>query len=469
MTRPFLTEEECRAPTDDSAAAREGGEEAEETTALVPPLPPPPQDNTMFTTRAKFSRFEVLPPVLCTRRVYVQVGCLLLVGLVIFLVRMIAVMRGTFVHYHLETDTDGELVILPSDFARKSGGAACLDGSPPAYYYRQSTVPGIRFWIIHLKSGGWCSTPEDCLSRSGSALGSSLKTKMSQPLEGIMSSDCSLNPDFCLWHMVDLLYCDGGSYLGNRSEPLIVDSKQLHMKGALVFDAVIDYLSAFTLFKDAEQIILAGSSAGALGALFHADRLRERLPSSVKTVHVVVDGGLLVDVADVSSSHTMAKILKDVFYFHHAYNSQGLKECARGLSRQEEWQCVLPEVLHKHVFTPLYFVNSLYDSWFRSNALRIACNVELCSDLNLKEVVSARLKLLQESEEILRAKKNGVFLTSCPGHTVLAKRAFFTVRAQGKSVREGLGDWLHHRGSGHNLTEVLEVSDALRKCPSLLL
>ena len=40
-------------------------------------------------------------------------------------------------HVHLESDTDGELVILPSHFA-KSRGAVCLDGSPPAYFYRQS-------------------------------------------------------------------------------------------------------------------------------------------------------------------------------------------------------------------------------------------------------------------------------------------------------------------------------------------
>ena len=92
----------------------------------------------MFT-RAKFSRFEVLPPVLCTRRLYVQVAFLLLIGLIIFLVRMMSAMRGTFVHYHLESDTDGELVILPAEFAKKRG-AACLDGSPPAYYYRQSKI-----------------------------------------------------------------------------------------------------------------------------------------------------------------------------------------------------------------------------------------------------------------------------------------------------------------------------------------
>ena len=73
-----------------------------------------------------------------------QVAFLLLIGLIIFLVRMMSAMRGTFVHYHLESDTDGELVILPVEFAKKRG-AVCLDGSPPAYYYRQSKI-----WMLIL-------------------------------------------------------------------------------------------------------------------------------------------------------------------------------------------------------------------------------------------------------------------------------------------------------------------------------
>ncbi|KAK7108162.1 hypothetical protein V1264_015948 [Littorina saxatilis] len=422
----------------------------------------------MFT-RAKFSRFELLPPVLCTRRVYVQVAFLLLIGLVIFLVRMMSAMRGTFVHYHLESDTDGELVILPTEFAQKRG-AVCLDGSPPAYYYRQSVVPAVRFWIIHLQSGGWCTTAEECLERSESALGSSLKTEMSMPLEGVMSSDCTTNPDFCLWHMVDLLYCDGGSYLGNRSEPLEVNSKKVYMRGALVFDALIEYLATFTLFKDAEQIIFAGSSAGSLGALIHADRLRERLPSSVKTVHLLVDGGLFVDVPDINGDHSMANILRDAFSFHHLHNFVGMKECTRTVTEEEEeYRCVLPEVFHKYVFTPIFFINSLYDTWFRKNALKIDCTLDLCSDINLREVVNTRIKILNEGQEILRSKKNGVFFTSCPCHTVLMKKKFFSITSRRVTVQQALGAWIDHQGNRRNLTEVLEVTDALRTCPSLIL
>ena len=74
----------------------------------------------------------------------------------------------------------------------------------------------------------------------------------------------------------------------------------------------IHYIHIYTWF------ILAGS----LGALIHADRLRERLPSSVKTLHLLVDGGLFVDVADINSDHTMGNMLRDFFYFHHAHSKE---------------------------------------------------------------------------------------------------------------------------------------------------
>nr|KAG5699381.1 hypothetical protein BaRGS_008289 [Batillaria attramentaria] len=226
-------------------------------------------------------------------------------------------MRHTFVQYHLETDTDGELVILPTEFAQ-ARGALCLDGSPPAYYYRQSIVPAVRFWIIHLQPGGWCTTPRDCFERSTTPLGSSMETEISTNLKGIMSSDCDINPDFCMWHIVDFLYCDGGSFL-----------------------------------------------AGGLGAMIHADRLRERLPPSVKTLHVLLDGSLFLDMPDVNGLHTMGKMLKEAFQLHHAHKTESIKECTRMMNNDEEWRCILPEVFHKYVFSPMFFLNSLHDKWRR--------------------------------------------------------------------------------------------------------
>ncbi|KAK7486588.1 hypothetical protein BaRGS_00022113 [Batillaria attramentaria] len=414
---------------------------------------------------AKFSRFQVLPPVLCTRRVYMQVACVLFVALIVFLVRAMSAMRHTFVQYHLETDTDGELVILPTEFAQ-ARGALCLDGSPPAYYYRQSIVPAVRFWIIHLQPGGWCTTPHDCFERSTTPLGSSMETEISTNLKGIMSSDCDINPDFCIWHIVDFLYCDGGSFLGNRSDPLTENSKKLYLRGALIFDTLIEHLQTQTLFRDAEQIILAGSSAGGLGAMIHADRLRERLPPSVKTLHVLLDGSLFLDMPDVNGLHTMGKMLKEAFQLHHAHKTESIKECTRMMNNDEEWRCILPEVFHKYVFSPMFFLNSLHDKWYRYHALNIKCPVSVCTQEHLREVHNTLIQLVDEGKEILRSKKNGVFFTPCPAHTMLIhKNRFRRLMSRGRTVQQAVGAWVKDEVNSRNFTEVLSVEDVLKFCP----
>ncbi|CAI7808205.1 unnamed protein product [Closterium sp. NIES-54] len=61
------------------------------------------------------------------------------------------------------------LVLLPNN----AYGAKCLDGSPPAYYFRAGAGAGRRKWHVHLPTGGWCFSPRECLNRTNSPLGSS--------------------------------------------------------------------------------------------------------------------------------------------------------------------------------------------------------------------------------------------------------------------------------------------------------
>lgn len=63
-------------------------------------------------------------------------------------------------------------------------------------------------------------------------------------------------------------------------------------------------------------------SAGGLGALIHADRLRQRLPETVITLHLVVDGSLFLDVLDINGVPTMANLLHNMYSLHHAFSKQ---------------------------------------------------------------------------------------------------------------------------------------------------
>jgi len=70
-------------------------------------------------------------------------------------------------------------------------------------------------WILHLEGGGWCYDEDDCVERSKGRLGSSKYWPASVTYSGLLSDDCTVNPNFCGWSMVFIGYCDGASFSGN--------------------------------------------------------------------------------------------------------------------------------------------------------------------------------------------------------------------------------------------------------------
>ena len=101
--------------------------------------------------------------------------------------------------------------------ALAANGAACLDGSPGAYYHLPGNGTGANKWYIHHQGGGWCESLDDCLSRSKQALGSSTSYPATAGLGGgYFDTDPKNNPMMYNWNHVFMRYCDGGSFSGNN-------------------------------------------------------------------------------------------------------------------------------------------------------------------------------------------------------------------------------------------------------------
>lgn len=81
---------------------------------------------------------------------------------------------------------------------------------------RSGSGDGADKWVLHLVGGGWCATTQECYERSFTALGSSKDLDESLDWRGIFSSDEAVNPDFYNWNIVAFIYCDGGSFAGDR-------------------------------------------------------------------------------------------------------------------------------------------------------------------------------------------------------------------------------------------------------------
>jgi hypothetical protein len=54
-------------------------------------------------------------------------------------------------------------------------GVSCIDGSEPAYYYREGHGNGSDKWLVYFEGGGWCYNITQYAYRAYTDLGSSAK------------------------------------------------------------------------------------------------------------------------------------------------------------------------------------------------------------------------------------------------------------------------------------------------------
>ena len=292
-----------------------------------------------------------------------------------------------------DESTNTPMTLYKLDKAAKAG-AVCLDGSPPAYYHRPGIGPNERSWIIHFNGGAWCFDANACIERSHGSLGSTKKLPKSPPIiQGINSPSPTVNPDFYDWNLVWVVYCDGASFTGNREKPIISKSsgQTIYLRGKRVLNAIINDLLYNRDFKSAESVILTGSSAGSMAAIFQADYIASKFAPTVP-VRVLADAGFFIDTSPIGGKNLQIAF-KKVYEMQNA--SAGLNQaCVRHL-KDEPWKCFLPSIASLYVKTPMYVLNSAYDIWALIYFLGIDCKFPATGE----KVQRRRRQMALETEE----------------------------------------------------------------------
>ena len=117
-----------------------------------------------------------------------------------------------------------QLIMLPDSVAVD---ATCLDGTPYGVYFSPGSGSGANKWVIYFQGGGWCYDEMDCWGRSNGNLGSSKGWGPTMSAGGLVSTNNETNPLFGNANHLLLPYCDGNSFSGFRSSPLVVNGKPL--------------------------------------------------------------------------------------------------------------------------------------------------------------------------------------------------------------------------------------------------
>ena len=200
---------------------------------------------------------------------------------------------------------DGTKVIL-SD-ANKNEGAACIDGTPPVFYWRPATdTSASNKFHIFFEGGGACSGDtvayraecfDTCEHRAGTDLGSSKSyPERANFDDGYMSTDKSINPLSYNWNTAYIKYCDGGVHSGNNMTTTKAGKYELHFRGLQNTRAVFEELIKSYKFNEATDVLVSGCSAGGVAVYAHAQMIKDNYIPKNANYLAMPDSGFMPEV-----------------------------------------------------------------------------------------------------------------------------------------------------------------------------
>ena len=239
--------------------------------------------------------------------------------------------------------------------------ALCNDGSRAVYYL---AVQKPSKWILFLESGTYCLTKAQCLSRFGNDYTNVLMTSKHMPdtIRGrdLLSTARNENKLFYDNSRVLIPYCSSDAWLGTQTKASSLERNstvdQFVFSGKIIFQSVI-----FELLKQglsqASQVVLVGSSAGAVGAFNQVQWLQDLLSSRNLhvSISVIIDGGWFINFQESITSK-----VEEEFYITGKPLSRACADSTYGYPCCLSASCMLTRGYYPSN-VPTIFVFSMYD------------------------------------------------------------------------------------------------------------
>ncbi|CAK9004260.1 Pectin acetylesterase 5 [Durusdinium trenchii] len=322
-------------------------------------------------------------------------------------------------------------------------GAVCLDGSPAAYYLLKGTGDGINKWYVHHEGGGWCESLDDCLGRSKTDLGSSARYPEKIPLNGgYFSKDPQDNPLMYNWNNVFMKYCDGASFSGNNDTVTKYQNTSLFFRGKRIREAIVKDLMEQHGLNQATDLMVSGCSAGGLATYLHADQWCEALQAANPSAKCAAlpDSGFFLDYQDPEVPCTPPSLLGTTingdyhcglkWTFHIQNATAGIDSKCVAKHTNEEWKCMFAEHAAEHIQTPVFAMQSVYDSWQVGHVEGTGGSTK--TQMLGKNITERLVKNL-----LGKNPKSGAFLDGCYHHC----GAWNLIRIDGDLVSTAIQKW----------------------------
>jgi len=330
-----------------------------------------------------------------------------------------------------------------------SGDAKCLDGSPAAFYLRPGTGSGASKWVVFHEGGGWCISLSDCRARANTTLGSSVSyaAELAMP-DQLLSSNATINPLLHNWNVAYLTYCDGGSFVGDA----VANDTQgaLHFRGRAIKEATLAALLAHHELASASEVVISGGSAGGLAAFIHADwwcdAIRAATNGSLGKCAALPDSGFFLDYESPRATATPPPAKYKGGYFRaymdwafDAFNASGglHSDCVTAMANHGTPNlCMFAEHTAPFIHTPLFALQSEYDSWQRYFVIDSMQDAQALGDNITTRLMAGSIDPHPE---------NGAFISACGYHT----GGWSWLKIDGDWQHEAFASWYTALGSGN--------------------
>jgi len=291
-----------------------------------------------------------------------------------------------------------------------------------AVYYRHPNVnqQSSKKMLIYLQGGGFCvpgDGPTNCNARC--ANGNQLCTARTNPTykfkanglgATIASKNSTLNPAFHDFSNVYVPYCSSDLHSGTADASAETEGRAFHGKN--IIKAIINDLMTNTWLAEADEVVLAGSSAGGFGVERNCDWMADQLKAGKPDMKIkcIIDSGSLVPM----------ETFFEYCFENNIENNEGrlywkaeLDESCLNESPDPEVECAGLTTSYPYLETSSMVVMSATDTLYTHT-----CN-HRDEEVFLQ---SWRDELAQLARNMTSTKPGfGFFLENCSFHTVLGR------------------------------------------------
>ncbi len=271
---------------------------------------------------------------------------------------------------------------------------------------------------------------QDCAARAFGApgkpghpwLGSSLAWPRTY-VDHYEGSQLFADPAFSNYTIVFAPYCDGGSWTGNaaRAVPTPANStgqgKPVYYRGARLLDALLDSLFEAGL-THAQNVLWGGCSAGALTTYLHADYVAQRVGAGTRVV-ALADAMFSLEYEPFETLPSPAKTFPEqMAWGYENWNSTNAvdADCSAHYGEKNAWRCLFGATVAQYVQTPLFVLNSKFDTWQASAIVGAPSPDVITQENRTVQQFWLQYAAAMVSNFSALPPQHGGFLTNCPAH-----------------------------------------------------